>query len=111
MSNEIIDTTAIEANQQAPILTLKQFTQTYSWPTESGLRAYAFRAAELGMESAFLRIGRRLLIDPMEFFALIRKCNRPLLSASGFSASDAGSQKNGLKCADRASKAHTPVRA
>jgi hypothetical protein len=53
-------------------LTIRQFCETYPWPSESAMRAYVYRAAELGIEKAFIRIGRRVLILPEKFFDLIQ---------------------------------------
>jgi hypothetical protein len=54
------------------MITIKQFCERYPWPTESGMRAYIFRAADLGLTQAFHRIGRRVLIDPDKFFELVK---------------------------------------
>ena len=56
-----------------PFLTVKQFCMTYNWPSEPALRSYIFRATELGIENAFLRLGRRVLVDPKKLFDLIRE--------------------------------------
>ncbi|MEI6531522.1 MAG: hypothetical protein WCN87_01730 [Chlamydiota bacterium] len=54
-------------------LTVKQFITKFSWPTESGLRALILRAKEKGLERAFKRIGRRVLIDVTEFWRVIER--------------------------------------
>lgn len=60
----------------SPLVPISQFAQTYSWPSEAGMRMYAFKAKELGIEECFVRIGRRLLVDPAKFFDLIRKIKK-----------------------------------
>lgn len=49
----------------------KTFAQQVQWPSASALRSYAFKAKELGLEPAFLRVRRRLLINPAIFFEKI----------------------------------------
>lgn len=55
------------------LLTVRQFTQKYPWPTESGLRALIFAASknENKFQTAFKRIGRRVLIDQSEFWLCV----------------------------------------
>jgi hypothetical protein len=55
------------------LLTIKQFCEVYPWPSESAMRAYVYRAAELGISDAFLRVRRRVLIMPQIFFSLIKQ--------------------------------------
>ena len=69
-THEVLATTSSES--RTPFLTVKQFCVTFSWPSESAMRAYIFQAGELGLEEAFLRIGRRVLVDPTRFFELIK---------------------------------------
>ncbi len=59
-----------------PLLTVKQFSSCYSWPSESAMRAYIFRASRYGLEDAFIRVGRRVLIDHLKFFQLLKDKNR-----------------------------------
>lgn len=62
-----------KSNNQHHFLTVKQFCATYSWPTESAMRSYIYRADELEMRDAFLRVGRRVLINVTNFFIAIQK--------------------------------------
>lgn len=55
------------------LLTLKQFNERYPWPSESAMRSYIYRAEELGLSNAFVRVRRRVLIDPQKFFHLVKK--------------------------------------
>lgn len=54
------------------LLTIKVFCQTYSWPSEGGMRNYIQKAKQYGLEDAFLRIGKRILVNPEKFFELIK---------------------------------------
>jgi hypothetical protein len=58
---------------ERPLLTVPQFAERYSWPSESAMRAYIYRADQLGITDAFIRFGRRVLIDPIKFFELLRQ--------------------------------------
>jgi len=60
-------------HEVSPLITLKQFCSIFSWPSESAMRAYIYRASELGLKDAFVRVSRRVLVDPQKFFCLIRK--------------------------------------
>ena len=53
--------------------TIKQFCEIHPWPSESAMRAYIYRADELGIAGAFFRVGRRVLVDPEKFFFLIKQ--------------------------------------
>lgn len=55
------------------MITVKQFCELYPWPTESGIRSYIYRAEELEMTEAFVRVGRRVLIDVDKFFQIIQE--------------------------------------
>lgn len=55
--------------------TIRQFCEAYRWPSESAMRAYIHRADELGIGEAFSRVGRRVLVLPKKFFALIQGIN------------------------------------
>lgn len=58
---------------QPKYLTVKQFAQEHSWPSEPALRSYIFRAEEYGLSDAFSRVGRRVLVDPEAFFRLLKE--------------------------------------
>ncbi len=59
-----------------PLIPISQFCSTFSWPSESAMRGYIAKAKEYGLEECFVRIGRRVLVDPAKFFDLIRKVNK-----------------------------------
>ncbi len=78
-------------------LTVRQFSERFPAFSEGALRALIFdsqprhrivgaRRAEIrpnGFGPAFLRVGRRVLIDPQKFFEIIRDRNAPR-STEGF---------------------------
>ena len=50
---------------------ISEFVKLYKWPTEPALRGYIHKAKEKGLEKAFVKFGRRVLIKPKTFFDLI----------------------------------------
>lgn len=72
------ETSNLEARVQGPetensrLLTIKQFCLDYPWPSEAAMRAYVYRSNELGINDAFVRVGRRVLVDSKKFFHLIK---------------------------------------
>lgn len=74
-SNEV-STKEVEENLGSSIpkiLTIKQFCMQFPWPSESGIRSYIYRAEEFAMTDAFIRVGRRVLIDANKFFEIIQR--------------------------------------
>lgn len=55
------------------LLTIRQFCLAFPWPSESAMRAYVYRSNELGISDAFVRVGRRVLVDSKKFFFLIKQ--------------------------------------
>lgn len=57
------------------LLTVKQFSKPRDcgWPTESALRALILDAAwgRNNFQKAFVRVNRRVLIDPIEFWRCV----------------------------------------
>jgi hypothetical protein len=60
-------------NLNYQLLTIKQFCEVFPWPSQAGLRSLIFRAGDLGLDEAFIRCGRRRLVDPKIFFQKIRE--------------------------------------
>lgn len=54
-------------------LTVRQFCEAFPWPSESAMRAYVYRAEEIGISDAFVRVGRRVLVSPSKFFTKIEQ--------------------------------------
>ena len=61
------------ASTPPTLRTVKQFRDRHSWSSEGGLRWLIFNSKSNGFEKAFVRLGRRVLIDEEEFFAALRK--------------------------------------
>lgn len=55
------------------LITIKQFSKKYPWPSEDGLRTMIYRKR---VEGAITRCGRRVLIDEDVFFDIVKKGNR-----------------------------------
>ena len=60
-------------DEQEQFCTVQQFCPPGKWPTESAMRSYIYKAEELGISDAFIRVGRRVLISPKKFWALIKQ--------------------------------------
>ncbi len=60
-------------NSDSTLLTIKQFCFAFPWPSESAMRTYVYRSNELGINEAFVRVGRRGLVDSKKFFVLIKQ--------------------------------------
>ena len=58
-------------NKNTPI-TIKLFCKIYPWPSESAMRSYIFRRKAYGIESCFLKFGKRILVYPETFFKMIK---------------------------------------
>ncbi len=60
-----------QTQDERRLLTVKQWRSEHRWPPEGGLRHLIFHSAENGFSEAFLRIGRRVLIDEKKFFECV----------------------------------------
>lgn len=60
-----------DATMDNSYLTFKIFCSLFPWPSEAALRAYYFRAKDLGLQDAFVKCGRRVLVKPKVLFSLI----------------------------------------
>lgn len=61
--------------QQKPtrLIPVPKWNDYHDWPPNGGIRHLIFHAATNGFERAFVRVGRRVLIDEEEFFAACRR--------------------------------------
>lgn len=75
------ESTSLNSNCEQ-LLTIKQFCSKFPWPSASALRAYIHRSKELGLQNAFIRAGRRVLIIPTRFFSIIKN-NESRLTKGG----------------------------
>lgn len=60
-------------NELSKYLTVRQFCEKCSWPSESALRAIILGASwgENEFQTAFKRVGRRVLVDVNEFWLCV----------------------------------------
>ncbi len=56
---------------ESKLSTVKQFCEKNSWPSESALRAIILDAPVNGFQRAFKRVGRRVLVDEVAFWATV----------------------------------------
>ena len=55
------------------LIPLTQWEKFYPWPNVNGLRRLAFNRDENGFGPAFVKIGRKLLVDEARFFEIARE--------------------------------------
>ena len=58
------------------LIPLVDWPKFHPWPPIGGLRHLAFFAEERGFAKAFVKVGRRLLIDEAEFFRVVKEMNQ-----------------------------------
>lgn len=58
------------------LIPLTLWSRYHDWPPVGGLRHLAFFSEKNGFAKAFLKVGRRLLVDEAEFFRVIHEKNR-----------------------------------
>lgn len=103
MSNLLeVDTSTAIANQASitntdlqQLMTLRQFCSIFAWPSESAMRSYVYKADELGLSDAFIRVRRRLLIVPKIFFTLIKQVENRSQKGGSYGAESTQKRKNG----------------
>ena len=57
------------------LLTIHQFCERHPWASEGGIRWQRFNSATNGFATAFLTIGRRVLVDEAEYFRIVAEQN------------------------------------
>ena len=65
-----------DTNTKTPnvrLIPLNKWPEFHPWPSVGGLRHMAFYRDTNGFNEAFVKIGRRLLIDESKFFECCRK--------------------------------------
>jgi len=77
--------------------TIRQFAEKHTWATEGGLRWQRFNCKTNGFESAFVNVGRRVLIDEEEYFRCIRRQNRESGRDLGVPSSPEASNSRGQR--------------
>jgi hypothetical protein len=58
------------------LIPVPEWSNHHSWPPIGGLRHLIFNEKTNGFASAFKRVGRRVLIDEVEFFACVERQNQ-----------------------------------
>jgi hypothetical protein len=61
------------SSPQKRYIPVANWNDYHDWPPPGGLRHLIFHAASNGFEAAFKRVGRRVLVDEMEFFRCIER--------------------------------------
>lgn len=57
------------------LIPVPKWNEHHDWPPLGGLRHLIFNSDKNGFGSAFLRVGRRVLIDENEFFRCVERMN------------------------------------
>lgn len=68
-----------ELQQKQPsnrLIPVPDWNKHHSWPPIGGLRHLIFNQESNGFKTAFKRVGRRILIDEAEFFAVVDRQNK-----------------------------------
>lgn len=55
------------------LIPLTDWNKHHEWPPQGGLRHLVFNAKAKGFESAFVRCGRRVLVNEVEFFNCVAR--------------------------------------
>lgn len=66
-------TTAVK--KQPRLIALVDWNRKYDWPTQGGLRHLAQYRTRNGFAPAFVKVGRRVLIDEAKFFECVARKN------------------------------------
>ena len=75
-----------ENSQNDPVrslLTVRQFAQKYQAFSQGGLRWMIFNSKASGLDTAIVRIGRRILLDEDKFFEWVDACNARNMQRTG----------------------------
>ncbi len=57
---------------QSRLIPLSQWNEYHVWPPQGGMRHLRFHQSAKGFESAFVKVGRRVLVDEAKFFECIK---------------------------------------
>lgn len=69
----------ISQNQQQTskrLIPVTEWNNHHTWPPKGGMRHLIFNAEKNGFAGAFKRVGRRILVDEAEFFAIVDRQNQ-----------------------------------
>ena len=59
------------------LIPVPKWNDHHPWPPPGGMRHLIFNAETNGFASAFKRVGRRVLVDEVEFFRCVEQQNAP----------------------------------
>ncbi len=62
-----------DSKHQTRLIPVTKWEEFYPWPTTGGLRHLAFNRDKNGFAPAFVKVGRKLLVDEAKFFEIARK--------------------------------------
>lgn len=60
-------------NANTRFIPVTKWNDFHPWPTNGGLRHLAFHRDTNGFREAFVKVGRRLLVDEAKFFECVRR--------------------------------------
>ena len=66
----------VSVEGQTRLIPVKRWPEIHEWPSEAGLRHLRFFCESNGFKAAFVRVGRRVLIDERVFFECARNWQR-----------------------------------
>ena len=55
------------------IIPVSKWNDHYDWPPAGGMRYLIFHARTNGFDNAFLRVGRRVLVDVDRFWSIVEE--------------------------------------
>lgn len=62
-------------HQSSRLIPVPQWNNYHTWPPIGGLRHLIFHEKTNGFKTAFVRVGRRVLVDESKFFDCVEKQN------------------------------------
>ena len=76
MKSEVAEASRTNQAGLAPrLFTIEQFVQRHPWASGGGVRWQRFNCKTNGFQSAFLTIGRKVLVDEDEYFRCVDQLN------------------------------------
>lgn len=72
----VVDTHSATDHPNTSLIPVPKWNDYHDWPPQGGMRHLIFNSKTNGFNSAFKRIGRRVLVDEAEFFRCVARLNR-----------------------------------
>lgn len=66
---------ATSADSPTRLIPITQWNEHHPWPPAGGMRHLRFFCKTNGFESAFKKVGTRVLVDEREFFRCVERAN------------------------------------